>query len=189
MKLSLKAARLPLVLRNGLVFLSLLFLVPAMHANTPIDLAKLEEAGFTKQRWQKLKDHERAALYRAYAPDQEMLHRVRVGLIEQQPLEECISGEAPTIAEGKKRFPRYYPLQGRMKQVTGTLEWINKKLFFRTATQLYHVDEYHILHRLEKLGHKRNSKPRKATVDAVWAINGIGGLRFLYAQTIKLAKE
>ena len=99
MKLSLKAACLPLVLRNGLVSLFLLFLVQAMHANAPIDLAKLEEAGFTKQRWQKLKDHERAALYRAYAPDQEMLHRVRVGLIEQQPLEECISGEAPTIAE------------------------------------------------------------------------------------------
>jgi hypothetical protein len=189
MKLLIKAACSSLAFRNGLVALFLLLLASPVYADTPIDLAELEKAGFTKQRWQQLKDSERTALYRAYVPDKEMLERARVGLIEPQSVEECISGEAPTIAEARKRFPRYYPLQGRMRDVAGTLEYINRKLFFRTATQLYHVDEYHILHRLEKLGHKRNSKPRKAIVDAVWAINSIGGLRFLYAQKIKLAKE
>ncbi len=169
--------------------LCILLLPLVADATTPIDLAKLEEAGFTKQRWQQLKEDERSAFYRAYAPDKEMLNRAKVGLIEKKPLQECIAGEAPTITEAKKCFPRYYPLMGRMKMVTGTFEWMNRKLFFRTATQLYHVDEYHILHRLQKLGFKMNSNPKQATVDAVWAINGIGGLRFLFVQTIKLAKE
>ena len=33
----------------------------------------LEKNGFTKLRWQNLKAEERAAFYRAYAPDKEML--------------------------------------------------------------------------------------------------------------------
>lgn len=166
--------------------LALLFVSSVTHASDPIRYADLEKAGFTKLRWQNLKDEERSAFYEAYAREEEMLSRVRLGPINPQPLQECISGEAPAIAEAKKKFPLHYPMMGRMKNVSGVLEWHEKQLIFRTARQRYHVDEYHILYRLEQLGFVKKTGPRKATTDIVWMVNKINGLRVLYMQHIKL---
>ena len=109
----------------------------------------LEKSGFTKLRWQNLKAEERTAFYRAYAPDKEMLERTRICIIDPKLLKECIAGEAPLTAEANRKFPLHYPILGRIKNTPGTFEWKNKKLIFRTAKQQHHVDEVHILHRLE----------------------------------------
>jgi len=109
----------------------------------------LEKSGFTKLRWQNLKAEERTAFYRAYAPDKEMLERTRICIIDLKLLKECIAGEAPLTVEANRKFPLHYPILGRIKNTPGTFEWKNKKLIFRTAKQQHHVDEVHILHRLE----------------------------------------
>jgi len=168
--------------------LILFFISSPVHASDPIRFVDLEKSGFTKLRWQNLKTEERTAFYRAYAPDKEMLKRTRVGLIDPKLLGECIAGEAPSITEAKRKFPLHYPMLGRIKNTAGTFEWKNKKLIFRTASQQYHVDEYHILHRLERLGFTKKSGARKATVEAIWMVNRFDGLRILYMQSIDLAK-
>jgi hypothetical protein len=135
-----------------------------------------------------LKAEERAAFYRAYAPDKEMLERTRIGIIDPKLLEECIAGEAPSIAQANRKSPLHYPMLGRIKNTPGTFEWKNKKLIFRTAKQQYHVDESHIFHRVEQSGFTGKSDPRKATVEAIWMVNRFDGLRIIYMQTINLAK-
>lgn len=152
----------------------------------PITYAELGKAGFRKPRWQSLKDDERAAFFKAYPADEEMLKRMKLGL-QSQDLKECISGEPPSIQEGLKKFPLHYPMLGRMKRVTGVFEWKGRKqLLFRTEQQLYHVDEYHLLYRLSQLGFTSKSESRKATIDAVWLVNRIDGLRLVYARKIDL---
>ena len=169
------------------VLLTLFCVSWATQASEPIKFTDLEKGSFLKLRWQNLKEQERAAFYRAYIPAKKMLDRVRLGEIDPKPMQECILGEAPSIAEAEKKFPLHYPMLGRMQSTSGTFEWTDKKLIFRTATQRYHVDEYHILYRLEQLGFTKESKPRKATVDAIWMVNRIDGLRIVFMQTIELA--
>ena len=176
--------------RSGVLcglLLTLLFVPGVTGASEPIKFTDLEKGNFAKLRWQNLKEEERAAFYRAYIPAKKMLGRVRLGEIDPKPMQECILGEAPSIAEAKKKFPLHYPMLGRMQSTSGMFEWTDKKLIFRTATQRYHVDEYHILYRLEQLGLTKESKPRKATVDAIWMVNRIDGLRIVYMQTIELS--
>ena len=176
--------------RSGVLcglLLTLLVVPGVTGASEPIKFTDLEKGNFAKLRWQNLKEEERTAFYRAYLPAKEMLGRVRLGSIDPQPLQECISGEAPSIAVAKKKFPLHYPMLGRMQKIAGVFEWTDKKLIFRTATQRYHVDEYHLLYRLEQVGFTNKSKPRTATVDAVWMVNRINALRIIYIQTIALS--
>lgn len=118
-----------------------------------------------------------------------MLERVRLGPITQNPMDSCIAGEAPPLESALKKFPQHYPMIGRMQNVTGTFEWRGKRLTFCTETQAYSVDEYHILYRLKQLGIKPKSEPRKATLNAVWAVNKIHGLQFFYMQGVKLQED
>jgi hypothetical protein len=152
----------------------------------PLQFAELEKAGFVKPFFRNLKDDEQAAFYKVYPADKEMLDRVTIG--DSGKLEECIAGEAPPLAEAFEKFPLHYPMLGRMQNVTGVLQWTDngRKLIFRTARQQYHVDEFHIVHRLERMGFTQKSAPRKATLDAVWTVNRIDALRFLYMQQIEL---
>ena len=114
-----------------------------------------------------------------------MLSRLTLGT-QNQKITECIAGEAPTLSAAKRAFPSHYPLMGRMKNTPGTFVWHEKKLLLKTKTQIYHVDEYHILYRLEQLGLKRNTGPQSVTLDAVWLVNKIDGLRLIYLETAKL---
>lgn len=159
---------------------------PAHAADAPFLYADLAKAGFKKVDWRRLSEREVAAFYQAYPADREMLERIRIGDEVTTPLEECISGEAPPLAEARKKFPLHYPLLGRMKDVTGTFEWRGKSLFFRTARQIYPTDEAHIHLRLNQLGFTRRSGPREATVEAVWFVNREDGLRLIYLQKIDL---
>lgn len=159
---------------------------PENGREKPIQFEELGKAGFEVGLFKRLKEEDVAEFYKAYPPDREMLDRVELGPITKSPLEECIEGEAPTIEAALKVFPKYYPMTGRMVKTDGTFEWEGKNLHFRTKTQLYHVDEYHIRHRLEKLGVKNGSGPVQATVEAVWRVNPIDGLRILYMQRVKL---
>lgn len=158
----------------------------AIAADAPLLYADLAKAGFRKVDWKRLNEREVAAFYQAYPADRQMLDRIRLGDEVTTPLEECIAGEAPPLAEARKKFPLHYPLLGRMKDVTGTFEWRGKSLFFRTASQLYPTDEAHIHLRLKQLGFTRGSAPREATVEAVWFVNHEDGLRLLYLQKIAL---
>lgn len=158
----------------------------AFAADEPLHYTDLAKEGFRKVVWKRLNEHEVAAFYRAYPADREMLDRIRMGDELTTPLEECIAGEAPPLAEAKKKFPLHYPMVGRMKDVSGTFEWRGKSLFFRTARQLYPTDEAHIHLRLKQLGFTRGSDPREATVEAIWHVNPEDGLRILYLQKIDL---
>lgn len=173
-----------------LTFLTILLLIRSstLAADKPIQYADLAKAGFKKVKsLGKLKDKDaRTAFYRAYPADTEMLERVLLGPINKQPLDECIAGEAPTLAEARRRFPQYYPRIGRMLQISGVFERNGKKIYLRTQTQLYHVDEPHIVYRLEQLGLTGKSASLKATVDAVWFLNSLDGLRIVYLQRIEL---
>jgi len=148
-------------------------------ADRPIQFSELEEAGFAVKNFKNLTAEQRSAFYLAYPPDAEML--------ERSLLEECIAAEAPTLAEARRKFPQHYPGVGRMRQVAGDFEWIGKKLHFRTATQLYHIEEAHIVYRLRQLGLDEKSAPRQATVDAVWFMNPFDGLRIVYLHKVRLA--
>ena len=97
-------------------------------------------------------------------------------------------GRSPLNCRGKQEVPPALPDAGAHQEHSRTFEWKNKKLIFRTAKQQYHVDEFHILHRLEQSGFTGKSGPRKATVEAVWMVNRFDGLRILYMRTINLAK-
>lgn len=181
---------------------------PGADADAPLRYADLAKAGFRKVEWKRLTPGEVAEFYRAYPADREMLDRVRLGDEDTAALEECIAGEAPPVAEALEKFPLYYPMLGRMKDVTGTFEWQGKNLLFRTDRQLYRTDEAHIHLRLKQLGFTRGSAPRRASVEAVWCVTGTrerkppapgdpaaeafwttnltDGLRILYLQKIDL---
>ena len=147
--------------------------------------ADLKAAGFKD--FKRLKDDERVAFYEAYPADKEMLSRTTLGPIDAQPPRECIAGEAPSLADAKERFPLHYPMMGRMKATEGVFEWMDKRLVFRTEKQMYYVDEYHILYRLERLGLKnQDAGSRPAKINAVWMVNTLDGLRVIYMQKVEL---
>ena len=157
-------------------------LIGAVADAAPIQEADLKKAGFTKS-FKRMKPAEKETFAKAYPQDEEMIDRMNADGIR---VSYCLAGEAPTLEAANKKSPGFYPKLGRMKGVDGSFEWIDKKLHFRTVTQFYHVDEYHLLHRLEKLGLQRKDGARKATVSAVWLLNSIGGIRFVYMQDIAL---
>jgi hypothetical protein len=155
-------------------------------SDPPIHYTDLAKAGFENIDIKKLDEAERAAFDKVYPPDEEMLRRVRLGPINPQPMNECIAGEAPPLADALENFPLHYPMTGRMHAISGVFEWQDKQLLFSTENQTYRVNEHHILYRLEQLGFTPKSDPAKATLDAVWTVNKIHGLQFLYVQHIRL---
>lgn len=166
---------------------TLLILVSnAVALDKPLQYTDLQKAGFTLKSLSKLKDDQKAEFYRIYQPDKEMLDRMMLGTIHKNPMDECIVGEPPSIAEAKEKFPHYFPKVGRMQKTKGSFEWQGKHLYFRTEKQVYEVGEFHILYRLEQLGLKKGSGPVEATVDAVWLVNKLDGLRFVYLEHVGL---
>ena len=158
-----------------------------LKVDTPLQYSDLVRAGFKD--FKRLKDDQRTAFYQVYPPDNKMLTRAKLGPIEPQSPNECIFGEAPPLAEAQKKFPLHYPMMGRMESIKGVFEWMDRRLIFRTEDQLYRVDEYHILHRLESLGVKRGSDRQPATISAVWMVNTLDGLRIIYMQEIVLRES
>lgn len=164
-----------------------LFLVSnAVARDKPIQYSDLQKAGFNLKAFGKLNDDQKAEFNRIYPPDREMLDRMMLGTINKIPLDECIAGEPPSIEEAKEKFPHYFPTKGRMQKTKGIFEWQGKQLFFRTEKQIYEVGEFHIVYRLEQLGLKKGSAPVEATVDAVWIVNKLDGLRFVYLEHVNL---
>ena len=76
-----------------------------------------------------------------------------------------------------------------MLQVKGEFERKGKRIFFRTPNQLYHVDEHHIVYRLAQAGLTGKTESLKATVDAVWFLNSLDGLRIVYLQTLNIGTK
>ncbi|MEK7951163.1 hypothetical protein [Luteolibacter soli] len=158
----------------------------AFALDAPLQYADLAKEGIKKVEWKRLKKDEVEAFYKAYPADREMLDRVTLGDEITGPLDECIAGEAPPLAEALKKFPLHYPLMGRMKNITGTFEWQGRSLVFRTTGQLYAIDEPGIVLRLKQMGATAKSGPRQGTVEAVWFVNRLDGLRILYLQRVEL---
>lgn len=167
---------------GAIVFLLFAVLASITAApSPPREYQALLDAGFNVKKF-KLKDDEKELFFKAYKPDLEIQERMAI--------DACIVGEAPTINEAIKKFPRQYPPLGRMKGIKGTLQWEEidgkKTLMFITEKQRYRIKEYFLLHRLEQMGFTEKSAATHATIDACWAVYELHGLILIYMETILL---